>query len=368
MKALIAWFNATRIARTLKESSQKGTPVMAAGMAYMGLFSVFAGLWAVFSVLGLIIGGREDIQMWIIDSIRTALPGVIGEDNAIDPTVLLDATVFGWTGAIALIGTVWTALSWLNGARIAIRTIFELPPVGHIPFVVAKLRDFALVIVALIIMLMSAASIAAGSGAISWLLGSVGIGGDWVVREFLIEGASFVVAALFDALLLAGIVRVLASIRVPKRILIPAALLGGIALTAIKALATMLVGGASANPLLATFAALLSVLILFNLMATVQLMIASWVKVSMDDLGASPRRLTAEEAAEEAQATAVRAHQELLAAEELQLREQLRDSSRFKGHRAKRRLREVEEERLEMEQHDLELRMWNGDRPDSIRT
>lgn len=362
----MAWYQATRFARVFVRHGQKGGPVMAAGMAYMGLFSVFAALWAAFSIFGVILAGREDIQMWVLEAIESALPGLIGDEGAINPDTLINAQVFGWTGAIALVGTLWTALGWLAGTRTAIRTIFDLPATGHMNFVVAKLRDFGLILGALLLLLLSSLFTAAGSGAVSWLLGLFGIGGDWVVREVLIEAAGFLVAVALDALLVGGMVRVLASIRVPKRILFPASLVGGAALTIIKSLAALLVGGASANPLAAAFAALLSVLILFNLMAMLQLLVAGWIKVSMDDVGASPRLLTAEEAANEAQATAILAQQELLAAEELQVREQLRGAARFTHRSAKRRLREIERERRDLERRDLDLRMWNGDRPSAI--
>lgn len=364
VKALLAWYNATRIARALTKNVRKGAPVMAAGMAYLGIFSVFAGLWAVFSVLGLFVTGRADLEMFVLNAIDAAIPGLIGEGNAVDPATLLNASVFGWTGAIALVTSIWTALGWLNGARTAIRTIFEVPPQSEIVFVLAKLRDLGLVIAALLLVLISSASVAVGSGALTWALGLVGVSGDSAWVEFLIEAGSFVVAVAFDAVLLAGIVRWLANLRVPKRILFPAALVGGLALTVIKALAAMLVGGASANPLVATFAALLSVLILFNIMASVQLLVAAWVKETMDDYGVSPRMLTAEQAADEARMTAVRAQRQLLAAEELQLRETLRDAPRFTHRRERRRLRDVERERRELEQIDLELRMWHGSRPD----
>lgn len=360
---LDAWWQATRIARTIKENTDKGAPVMAGGMAFMGLFSVFAGIWAVFSVLGLFVTGRDDVQMWMIEAIDTALPGLIGNEAPIRPSVLLNANVFGWVGVIALAGTVWTALRWLGGARIAIRLIFELPPTGDIPFVLAKLRDLALVIIALVLLMVSSSFVAGSSGAIAWMLDFFGLHAISGAQGLLIEIGSFVIAVLFDSTLLAGIVRVLARLHVPFRVLIPASVVGGVALSLIKTLAGSLVGGASSNPLLATFAALLSVLVIFNFMAMVQLFIATWVKVTMDDLGFSPRTLTAEEAAVEARATAVRAQQQLLAAEELTLRERLRTSRRFGSRKVKRRLREIGDERRALETRDLELRMWNGSGP-----
>lgn len=357
LQAVLAWYQASRVGRTVATASNKGIPVMAAGMAYMGLFSVFAGLWAAFSIAGFILAGRPDVIDWLVGVVENAVPGLVGDGAAIDPAMLLNATVFGWTGVISLLATIWTALNWLGGARIAIRTVFDLPPASPIPFVLAKLRDFGLVLGAVALVALSSVFVAAGSGAVTAVLGTFGIGGDWVVRQFLIEAGGFLVAAAVDALLIVGMVRVLSHVIVPRRILLPSAALGGVALTTIKLLATALVGGATANPLVATFAALFSVLILFNLMATVQLYIAAWMKTSMDDNGLSPRVLTAEEAATEAEGAELRARREVLAAEELRLREQLRGEPRFRRRRLTRRLREVEQERLALEREDLERRM-----------
>lgn len=370
MQATFAWWKATRIARTIAENGRLGAPVMAAGMAYMALFSVFAGLWAVFSIVGFIVADNPDVSRWLVETLAGVMPGLVGEGAAIDPNTLLRASVFGWTGVISLATTIWTALNWLTGARTSIRRVFELPAQPELNMVLARLRDLGLVLGAFVLIVVSSAFTAAGGGAVTWVLGLFGIGEGWVLREILIQIGGFVVAAVVDAVLLGGLILVLSHIRVPRRILAPAALVGGVAIGVIKLLASMLVGGASANPLLATFAALLSVLILFNLMATVQLFVATWVKVSMQDLGEAPRLLTAEQAEDEAIGTALQARREVLAAEELLLRERLRDAPRFTGWADKRRLREVRDARARIEADALQFRMWgelnDRSRPDQL--
>lgn len=371
LKTTLAWWNATRLARTMAENGRLGAPVMAAGMAYMALFSVFAGLWAGFSIVGFIVADDPQISTWLIDSLASAMPGLVGDDAAIKPETLLSASVFGWTGLISLATTIWTALNWLTGARTSIRRIFELPAAPEINMVLARLRDLGLVLGAVVLVVISSTFSAAGGGALTWLLAQFGVGEDWVVRDVLIKLGGFVVSAAVDGVLLGGMIMVLSQIRVPGRILWPAAFVGGIATGLIKLLASMLVGGATANPLLAAFAALLSVLILFNLMSTVQLYVATWVKVSMLDEGAAPRLMTAEQAEREAVRTSVEARREVLAAEELQLRETLRDAPRFTHRAEKRRLREVQEERARLEADDLRYRMW-GDlaeraKPDELQ-
>ena len=61
----------------------------------------------------------------------------------------------------------------------------------------------------------------------------------------------------------------------------------------------------------------------------VLLLTAAWVKVTMDDIGASPRLLTAKEAREESTDTILRAEREKIATEVIEARERLNAAPRF---------------------------------------
>ncbi len=106
--------------------------------------------------------------------------------------------------------------------------------------------------------------------------------------------------------MLAALYRVLAGVRIPPRHLFPAALLGAAALGVLKILGTALLGAAGANPLLASFAVIIGLLIWFNLVCQVILIAAAWFIVGMidagiplDEVAAKERR--AREAAERAE-------------------------------------------------------------------
>jgi len=84
---------------------------------------------------------------------------------------------------------------------------------------------------------------------------------------------------------------VLSGLVIPLRRLLIGALLGGVGLGVLKVLGTVLLGAASRNPLLASFAVLIGLLIWFNLVCTVILLAASWIAVGLEDAGlvADPR-------------------------------------------------------------------------------
>lgn len=118
-------------ARVFQHFSSSGGPLMASGLAYQGLFATFAGLWVGFSVIGLVISNDPALRESLVDTIAAAVPGLIDSstaEGAIDPDDLLSAGILNWTGAIALVGLLVTAVGFLAAAREAVRRIFAIAP------------------------------------------------------------------------------------------------------------------------------------------------------------------------------------------------------------------------------------------------
>jgi membrane protein len=109
-----------------------------------------------------------------------------------------------------------------------------------------------------------------------------------------------------------------------------------------KILGGALLGGATNNPLLATFAVIIGLLIWFNLVSTVTLLAASWIAVGMNDSGIPPQTLSDDEIAE---ATEKREADALRLASRLELEEaeqQHRDAPWYGKRAAGRRVRAAE--------------------------
>ena len=94
-----------------------------------------------------------------------------------------------------------------------------------------------------------------------------------------------VLAFVLDVAVLAALYRVLAGVPIPARPLWQGAMLGAFALGVLKALAGGLLTLTSSNPLLASFAVIVGLLIWFNLVCQVILIGAAWVVVSATDAG-----------------------------------------------------------------------------------
>jgi membrane protein len=290
MRDRVTWVASTKPLRVVTHYTQLRGPILAGGLAFQGLFAVFAGLWVAFSIAGLVISGNEVAQNAIVSTLNNAIPGLIDTDGsgpangAIDVRTLLSAGVFGWTGAIAMLGLLITALSWLGSARGAVRTLFELPsPAAN--FALLKVRDVVLGIALGIALIVSAALSVAGTSATSFLLGLVGIGSDSVLVTVTSRVVTLAVMFLLDAVVLAALYRVLSAIRIPRRRLWAGALLGAVGLGVLKVAGSALLGGATRNPLIASFAVLAGLLIFFNFACQVILIAASWIAVGLEDAG-----------------------------------------------------------------------------------
>jgi membrane protein len=285
--AIIAKVMALRPVRVFLQYSSNGGPLMASGLAFQGMFAVFAGLWVGFSVIGLIIAGDPGLRSQLIATIANAVPGLIESstsDGVVDPDDLLSAGVLNWTGAIALVGLLGTAIGFLASARDAIRRIFSVAP-STTNFFLLKLKDLGLAVGFGAALIVSTVLSAASTSLLGLVLDLIGIGSESVVGTVLGTIVGLLVVFALDTVVLAALYRVLAGIPIPFRHLVTGALLGAFGLGVLKLLGNLLLGGAKNNPLLASFAIIAGLLIFFNLVCQVILVFASWISVGMDDAG-----------------------------------------------------------------------------------
>ena len=289
VNALVTRVQALKLVRVFLHYSKLRGPILASGLAFQGLFAIFAGLWVAFSVAGIVISDNIGLRDAVIVALNNSIPGLIktgGSDSsgAIDAKLLLSAGVFGWTGAIALLGLLVTALGWLGSARDAVRTIFELPaPATH--FAMLKLRDLGLGVALGLVLVISAVLSVAGTSATAWLLSLAGIDSHTVLATVLSRVVTLGVMFGLDTVVLAAIYRVLSGVGVPRRRLWVGALIGAVGLGTLKVLGSALLGGATKNPLIASFAVLAGLLIFFNFVCQVILIAASWMAVGIEDAG-----------------------------------------------------------------------------------
>ncbi len=285
--AIVAWIQGLKPVRVFTHYGRERGPILASGLAYQALFAVFAGLWVAFSIAGLVVSGDSGLQGSIIDLLDETIPGLIDDGDgtgAIDPADLTSGAVFSVMGVIALAGLLFTALGWLDAARSSVRTMLDLPPAST-NFFLQKLLDLAGGVAFAVLLLAAAGLSFAGSSATALLLDWLGVSRDSVLGFVAGRAVSILISVLVYALALAGLYRVLSGAKVPWQFLRGGVLVGALGIAGLTVLSGLLLGGATNNPLIASFAVIAGLLIYYNFVCQVILIAASWMAVGIADAG-----------------------------------------------------------------------------------
>ena len=267
-----------RITRAYLRYSENHGPNLADSITYRALFSVFAAVLLGFSLAALWLGGNPDAMSALMQSLDRFIPGIGG---LIDTDKIEAPAGFTVAGIAALVGLVLAAISAIASLRTALLTLSDQVYDSTV-LVRAYVRN---ILVALgfggLLLLAAALSVLASIGVdavTSWFGISLGAAGSVVTRVIGIA-----VVLLIDTLAVALVFRTLSGVKAPRKALWQGALLGGVGLTILQELSGLFVRGATSNPLLATFAALIALLLWFNLSAQVILIASSFIIVSADE-------------------------------------------------------------------------------------
>lgn len=332
------WVKALRPYRVYINFSYSDGNLRAAGMGFQALFAIFAAVWVGFSVAGLWLTANPEIYNALVIIINRAVPGLIStttQPGVIDSTQLKEASSFGWTGIIAAVGLLWTAIGWLYYTRQAVRAVFGLRR-DTTNYVLQKTRDLGLALAFGIVLIVSALLTIASTQALTFILELAGLGESFWT-SVVARASGLLVSVLLNIFTLGVMFRVLARVSIPWRNLFFGALLGSAVLAGLSVLGGLLLGGTSRNPLLASFTVFIGLLIWFNLVSRVILLSASWIAVGMFDRGLSPRLVSPEQIAAERAAAEYEARVLVARAELAEARDQLARAhwfGRFAGQRA----------------------------------
>lgn len=330
--------------RVWRRFLQRNGFLLSAGMSYQGLFAVFGLLYVMFATAGLWLGGSEQAVTLLIAIANGYIPGIVSENGLVHPddvqSLVADAgSVLSITGIVAGVVVAWTGITAVTFTRRAVRDIFGLPYDSR-SFVLLKLRD----------------GIAGILFGLALLVGSVlGYAGVWALRQVLdlfgwelgatafdvlTRAGSIVVMFAIDSAAIALLVRFLTGTRLAWRTIVPGALLGGGAVVVLQLGAGLLLAHTPGNPLLATFAVIVAMLLWCRWVAVVILVAAAWIALTAEDRD-QPLQEVDEDAARRAELAA------LVLAAEVRLRraEQEHDAAPWWRRRATARaMREAREE------------------------
>ncbi|MGO2519648.1 MAG: YihY/virulence factor BrkB family protein [Microbacterium sp.] len=262
--------------------------LLAAGVSYQALFAIFAALYLAFVITGLWLGGSAEAVEAMIGLINGYIPDLINPTSPfltpaqVNEIVANTTTVLSITGLIAVVVLVWTAIGWVTFSRRAVRDIFGLRP-DRRNYVILKARDLLAALLFGLSLIVGSILSSVSAAVLSWLLAQLGWdAGSAGVNASIRLGTVIVSFALLSAAL-AAMVRFLTGTSLRWRTIWPGALLGGGAMTILQFGAGFLLSYTPTNPLLATFAIFIGLLLWFRINGVVMLVAAAWIAVAAKD-------------------------------------------------------------------------------------
>ena len=275
-----AWALERKPIRALLLYSEHRGPILADSVTYRTLFSVFAGVLLGFSIAALFLAGNPVAWKALISAVDAVIPGLVGKNSLIDPDNIRAPAGLTVAGIAALVGLIGAAIGAIGSMRNALRTIADTVN-DDVFFLWVLLRNLALAIgIGAALAASAGLTFFAGVGveAITDLLGLRSSDPLAVVGT---RGVSVLIVFALDVVVIAVLFRVLSGVRASARALWVGSLLGAVGLTVLQQLSGLFVRGATSNPLLASFGALIALLLWINLSTQVILIAGAYIVTSV---------------------------------------------------------------------------------------
>ena len=278
IRRLLRW----RLVRAALRYSGRRGPLLADAVTYRALFSVFAAVLLGFSAAALWLSQNDAAWGAVVNAVDSAVPGLVSTDDSkglIDLASIPEPAGLSIAGIISLLGLIVSALGAIGSMRQAVRTIAATDS-ADLAFPLMMLRNILLALIIGATFVGAAALTFAGTALVTWAAGVLGMSEDSAAVFWIVRVLSLLIVFALNAVLIVAIFRMLSGVRAPGRALWDGALIGAVALLVLQELSGLFVGGAKANPLLASFASLLALLLWLNLSTQVILLACSFIVVS----------------------------------------------------------------------------------------
>ncbi|SNT16812.1 membrane protein [Micrococcales bacterium KH10] len=275
VKGVLQWWKASRGGRTMDRYNQAAGALLCGGIAYTAVFSIFAALVIGYTTVTMIVGNNDELKDQMLSGVDQFIPGLVdtGSGGALTPEQLMLTTGRGLTSIIAAAVLLWSAISFMGGLRTAVQTVLHTEPVSE-NAVIGKLKDLGGYVVLFAAVLLTSALSWTMSLAGSWL--SERLGSTALTTAANVVGIALII--IVDIAVFSYVMVVLGRVKPKRKDLIIAGFAVGLVIEALRLAGTQIVtGSASKNALLASFAVIVTLLLVVNLVARVALMAAAWL-------------------------------------------------------------------------------------------
>ena len=259
--------------------------VLAGGLAYFSLTSIAAGVLIAVTISSYVLGSNPEARATALDFLGNAIPGIVGDsddDALLEEGNLPQESISGIIGGVAFLVLFFTATRYIGGLRQAVQTMLGRDAGSP---VTGKVRDLgALLAIALLVIIGMALQVIASqsSSFFSELLSDDPIS-EWLLRGPAV-GVGVIVDALFAWIAIKYLGRSIRSLRELTWVLLSAA----IAIGLLRMGSSLIIGSVTDNPVLGSFAAVITLLIFADFVARILLYTSAWLGTREDSLFNQP--------------------------------------------------------------------------------
>ncbi|MCH6471258.1 YihY/virulence factor BrkB family protein [Sinomonas terrae] len=287
---LVAKVNTLRPVRTMQLYGLRHGPLMSAGIGFNMFFSILGLLATGFSIAGLVLAGQPELVNKTVQLVAQSAPGLLkvnGQQGIADPHALLNPSGLGLTAIIGALVTIFTSLGWISSLRDGLRGVLAERPL-QLNAVLQRLHDAGT-------LLLLGVALVLTSGVSILFTGAIGFIADLLhIDRAIVAPISWLIGIIVPLLLnwVTAVImfRLAAGLRLSHRAWLEATIIAGAGTTVLQLFSSQLLARAGANPLLASFAIIIGLLIWFNLVSQVYLVSGSWAAIREADTGAVAAR------------------------------------------------------------------------------
>ncbi|MBT2210535.1 YihY/virulence factor BrkB family protein [Actinomadura sp. NEAU-AAG7] len=262
------WFD--HLGRAFERYTDRRGERLAAALTYHAFLSFFPLLALAYALLGYLVGVSTQARDYFVKAVNSLLPGLSDELQV--EQIAQSKTAVGIVGVAALL---FTGLGWVDVLRESLRDIWDNKPTGGGNFASKRLWDLAVLLFLGVILIcgiaVSTITTSATHTVLSWM-GLEDVTGAGTALRLL----SLAVAMAFDTVIFLVLFTRLSGTRAPWRRIARGALFGAVGFELLKQVATLLIGRTTQNPVYASFAVLVGLMVWMNIVSRFVLFVAAW--------------------------------------------------------------------------------------------
>ncbi|ADH69354.1 MULTISPECIES: YihY/virulence factor BrkB family protein [Nocardiopsis] len=258
------------LVRAYERYADRNGNQLAGAVTYFAFLSFFPLLALAFAAVGYLAAVQVEVGDYLQQALDGVLPG-LSEQLPIDE--IAQARV--GAGVIGVLGLLYAGLNAVSALREALHSIW-LKNLREGPnILLRKLADLLVMLGLGAALLLAVAFTSVAQTATQWLLGLVGLDGS-LLANLSLRALALVIAVGANIVIFVLAFALLSGSGRPTRMMWRGALLGAVGFEVLKAAAAVLLAGTLGNPVYASFAVLVGLLVWINLVMRLVMFSAAW--------------------------------------------------------------------------------------------